>query len=109
MTNGFLIRSVGDNVYVCMICRRKHKSGILMRRCSHGVEKETKDDTTPMNESKIIIPFNNLDMMKSKLEGYDLDKLRELGKELSIPSAGVKGMKKLVVEILEYLKAKGEV
>jgi hypothetical protein len=80
-----------------------------MRRCSHGVEKETKDDTAPVNKSKIIVPFNNLDMMKSKLEGYDLDKIRELGKELSIPNAGVKGIKKLVVEILEYLKAKGDV
>jgi len=80
-----------------------------MRRCSHGVEKETKDDTAPVNESKIIVPFNNLDMMRSKLEGYDLDKLRELGKELSIPHAAVKGVTKLMNEILEYLKTKGEV
>lgn len=108
MTNGFLLRSVGDDAYVCMICRRKHKSSRLMRQCSHGKEKETKVEPTNVDKAKIIIPFGNLEMLKSKIEGYDLDKLRQMGKDFEIPHAAVKGKDKLVVELLEFFKLKGE-
>lgn len=113
MTNGLLSRSVRNDVYVCMLCQRRHPSALLMRRCSHGVEKETKENPTDVKESNtntdIIVPFGNLEMMRSKIEGFDLDKLRQMGKDLDIPHAAVKGKVKLVDEILEFLKSKGEV